>query len=108
MVCGSTGLAHDHGLLAPSDGPTLSMFRANASPGLGPSRYGGGASRPARLATCAEEGGGADHTGRPCQYDDTCQHAGMADGARGRVTHLGVSPDLQARAGLRVGTEVVK
>jgi len=42
MVYGSTGLAHDYGRLAPSDGPTLCMFRANASPGLGPSRYGGG------------------------------------------------------------------
>ena len=67
-----------------------------------------GALRPARLATYAEGGGGADPTGRPCRHSDTCQHAGMADGAQGRVTHLGVSPDLQARAGLRFGTEVVK
>jgi hypothetical protein len=58
-----------------------------------------GASRPARLATCTAGGGGADHTGRPCRHGDTCQHAGMADGAQGCVTHLGVSPDLQARTG---------
>ena len=39
---------------------------------------------------------------------DTCRHAGMAEGARGRVTHLAVFPDLHAHVGLRVGTEVVK
>src|SRR5262245_41582767 len=83
-------------------------FVPTLHPAWGPPRYGGGSSLPARLATCAAEGGGADHTGRPCRHGDTCQHAGMADGARDRVTHLGVSPDLQARAGLRVGTEVVK
>src|SRR5262245_20473932 len=53
-------------------------FVPTLHPAWGPPAMVGGASRPARLATRAEEGDGADHTGRPCRHDDTCQHAGMA------------------------------
>src|SRR5262249_53912577 len=64
------------------------------APGLGPSRHGARLPVLRRPAMGSAGGGCADHTGRPCQYVGMCQHAGMADGARGHVGRNEMDPLL--------------
>src|SRR5262245_49117181 len=69
-------------------------------------------SRPAQQGARCERGPHKDATGRGCRQvgtgADRCRYVGTAEGAHGHRTPSAVSPNLHARMGLVVGTEVVE